>query len=84
MVKSAIKALKKAKIQHNEIKNNMEDKVETVENGDHDKKKTPTFGKELRQSLICESAYITDLLGIVNFPKREDSDDDDGKIIQDH
>ena len=84
MVKSSIKALKKAKIQQNGIKHELEG--EKIQNGGHDDdtKKSPAMalgGKELRQNLISESAYITDLLSIVNFPKREDSDDEDGKII---
>jgi len=37
----------------------------------------PNFGKELKQSLIRENSYISEVLGIVNFPKRDDSDDED-------
>merc|ERR1712002_640101 len=33
-------------------------------------------GKNLKQSLIAENAYISSLLSIINFPKRDDSDDD--------
>ena len=36
----------------------------------------PNFGKELKQSLIRENSYISEVLGIVNFPKRDDSDDE--------
>merc|ERR1712083_909492 len=35
------------------------------------------MGKKLKQSLIAENAYITSLMSIINFPKRDDSDDDD-------
>merc|ERR1712241_602863 len=35
------------------------------------------MGKNLKQSLIAENAYITSLMSIINFPKRDDSDDDD-------
>merc|ERR1711997_1098603 len=33
-------------------------------------------GKNLKQSLIAENAYISSLMSIINFPKRDDSDDD--------
>ena len=36
----------------------------------------PNFTKELKQSLIRENSYISEVLGIVNFPKRDDSDDE--------
>ena len=36
---------------------------------------------KVMSEMVTENAYIAELLSIVNFPKREDSDNDDGKIL---
>merc|ERR1711862_175436 len=70
-------------------KNKKVEKSEKSENSDEKKDSSPMeiepveknkrvpMTKNLKQSLIAENAYITGLLSIINFPKREDSDDDD-------
>lgn len=62
MVKNAIKKIKKAK-------------TEVLEKSTEDKKSEPRIN--LKQDLVRENAYISDILGLVNFPKRDDSDDDE-------
>ena len=37
------------------------------------------IGKNLKQSLIAENAYISGLFSLINFPKRDNDDDDNGK-----
>jgi hypothetical protein len=86
MVKDAVKKLKKVKIDTSKS---------AVANGDlHDSDQSPikdskkeqdvekfNFGKELRQRLIGESAYVSDIIDTINFPKRADDDDDDGMFL---
>ena len=58
------------------LKRNLETEKETVEaKVEEEKDNKPNFTKELKQSLIRENSYISEVLGIVNFPKRDDSDD---------
>ena len=59
------------------LKRNLETEKETVEaKVEEEKDNKPNFTKELKQSLIRENSYISEVLGIVNFPKRDDSDDE--------
>ena len=68
MGKHAEKKLKKAQLEaEKEVA-----EVSVSETQEH----KPNFNKELKQSLVSESSYISGLLGIVNFPKRDDSDDE--------
>ena len=68
MGKNADKKLKKV---------HLETEKETVEaKVEEEKDNKPNFTKELKQSLIRENTYISEVLGIVNFPKRDDSDDE--------
>ena len=48
--------------------------VQTPENG-----QKMYIGKNLKQSLIAENAYISGLFSLINFPKRDNDDDDNGK-----
>ena len=81
MVKNGVKGLKKAKILEDKSKVMSEIVEEVPEPKIVTNNEKPILGKELRQSLVTENAYIAELLSIVNFPKREDSDNDDGKIL---
>jgi len=59
------------------LKRNLETEKETLEaKVEEEKDNKPNFTKELKQSLIRENSYISEVLGIVNFPKRDDSDDE--------
>ena len=59
------------------LKRNLETEKETVEaKVEEEKDNKPNFTKELKQSLIRENSYISEVLSIVNFPKRDDSDDE--------
>ena len=49
--------------------------VQTPENAP----KVNVIKQNLKQSLIAENTYISSLMGIINFPKRADDSDDDGK-----
>ena len=64
------------------LKRNLETEKETVEaKVEEEKDNKPNFTKELKQSLIRENSYISEVLGIVNFPKRDDSDDEGNWLI---
>ena len=71
MGKNAEKKLKKVHLETE--KDSAEAKVVEEQEKDH---KPVNFGKELKQSLIRENSYISEVLSIVNFPKRDDSDDE--------
>ena len=74
MEKDAMKKLKKVKAKpHKAILENS-DTEKTSKNEDQEKRFN--FGKDLKQKLVAENAYISDILGLVNFPKRADSDDE--------
>ena len=72
MGKNAEKKLKKVQL---EAEKEATAEVKVAEDKPVHQPKT-NFNKELKQSLVCENAYISELLGIVNFPKREESDDE--------
>ncbi len=74
MVKNAIKKIRPAKV--------AKDVKETIMNEETQrepasvKKNENEANRNWKQDMVAENAYITSLLGIVNFPKREDSDDE--------
>ena len=87
MVKGAVKKVKMGQI--NELKTakaTVEDMdVSVSETSPKKVEKHSKNGphKTLKQSLVEENTYITDLMKIIHFPKRDDDDDDDGKNFTD-
>merc|ERR1711935_1019210 len=51
--------------------------VQTPENG-----QKMYIGKNLKQRLIAENAYISGLFSLINFPKRDNDDDDNGVFMK--
>lgn len=73
------KKLKKVKTKSEDIKSvdkPLEDNKDKPESKDINGGKK-LLGKDLKQKLVAENAYITSMLNLVIFPKRADSDDDD-------
>jgi len=85
MVKGAVKKVKMGQI--NELKTakaTVEDMdVSVSETSPKKVEKHSKNGphKTLKQSLVEENTYISDLMKIIHFPKRDDDDDDDGVVL---
>ena len=76
LTKDTMKKLKKAKSKPEEdvIEKKNVDSDEKVEQKNDVKKFN--IGKDLKQKLVAENGYISDMLAMVVFPKRAESDDD--------
>ena len=86
-VENGIKSKKSKKNKDAETKISEEKPCETTDSAPTTESvKTPAengqkmyIGKNLKQSLIAENAYISGLFSLINFPKRDNDDDDNGK-----
>ena len=85
MVKNSIIKLKKGKVRdlkaENGASHNKTEKSEPMEVTEVKTKQMNGGTKTLKQSLIDDNAYVSDLMKIINFPKREFSDDEDGQLL---
>jgi len=85
-VENGIKSKKSKKNKEAETKISEEKPCETTDSAPTTESvKTPAengqkmyIGKNLKQSLIAENAYISGLFSLINFPKRDNDDDDNG------
>jgi len=87
-VENGIKPKKSKKNKEAETKISEEKPCETTESAPTESVQTPEngqkiyIGKNLKQSLIAENAYISGLFSIINFPKRDNDDDDNGVFMK--
>ena len=79
--KDTMKKLKKVKDKPatEKLQSNSDEESKTEDVNVPEKSSTLNKAK-LRTELVAESAYISEILGLVHFPKRADSDDE-GMII---
>ena len=79
-----MKKLKKVKEKPaaEKLQSNHDDEKSITEDENIPEKSSNTLNKaKLRTELVTESAYISEILGLVHFPKRADSDDEGMNII---
>jgi len=87
-VENGIKSKKSKKNKEAETKISEEKPCETTDSAPTESVQTPEngqkmyIGKNLKQSLIAENAYISGLFSIINFPKRDNDDDDNGVFMK--
>jgi len=87
-VENGIKSKKSKKNKEAETKISEEKPCETTDSAPMESVQTPEngqkmyIGKNLKQSLIAENAYISGLFSLINFPKRDNDDDDNGVFMK--
>lgn len=82
--KDTMKKLKKVKDKPaaEKLQSNHDEKSKTEEVNTTEKSSNALNKGKLRTELVTESAYISEILGLVHFPKRADSDDEGVTMVK--